>query len=87
MAWELAILFAYFVIDLLVRRREMSQAKDRMYRRIEKVLLTFECILVSAFVGICVSFFWGTSEGAVVAIWTFALAYARKRYLIYKERK
>ncbi|MBA7679670.1 hypothetical protein ES703_87972 [subsurface metagenome] len=64
----------------------MSQAKDRMHRRIEKVLLTIECLLIAVFCGVCVSFFWSKGAGASIALWVFVLAYARKRYLIYKER-
>jgi len=65
----------------------MSIAKDRMYRRLEKVLLTVESLLIAAFCGVCVSFFWSKGAGASIALWVFALVYARKRCLIYKERK
>ena len=65
----------------------MSQAKDRMYRRLEKVLLTVESLLIAVFVGVCISFFWNKEAGAFLALQVFALVYVRKRYLIYKERK
>lgn len=65
----------------------MSIAKDRMYRRIEKVLLTAESLLTAAFCGVCISFFWNKPAGALLALQVFALVYVRKRYLIYKERK
>lgn len=64
----------------------MSQAKDRMCRRVEKVLLTMEALLIAAFCGVCVSFFWSNAAGASIALWVFAFVYARKRYLIHKER-
>ena len=63
----------------------MSLAKDRMHRRIEKLLLTVESLLIAVFCGVCVSFFWSNAAGASIALWVFALVYARKRYLIYKE--
>lgn len=65
----------------------MSQAKDRMYRRLEKVLLTTESLLIALFCGVCVSFFWSKGAGASIALWVFALVYVRKQYLIYKERQ
>lgn len=64
----------------------MSIAKVRMHRRIEKFLMTIESLLIAIFCGVCASFIWSKGAGASVALWVFALVYARKRYLIYKER-
>jgi len=65
----------------------MSIAKDRMYRRLEKFLLTVESLLVAVFCGVCASFFWSKGVGASIALWAFLLIYARKRVLIYRERR
>jgi len=73
----------------------MSQAKDRMHRRIEKVLVTVESLLVAAFVGVCVGLYFGACSpsgykfkvGATFGIVFFVGIFIWKRFLIWKERK
>ena len=72
----------------------MSQAKDRMHRRIEKVLLTVESLLVAAFVGVCGGLYFGACSppeyrwkiGATFGVVFFVGIFIWKRFLIWKER-
>jgi len=69
----------------------MSLAKDRFYRRLEKVLVTLECALVGGFAGVCM---WFVADpmvnrfqaAGITAILTFAIVIFYKRYCIAKER-
>jgi len=68
----------------------MSLAKDRLYRRIEKVLITIESILVGGFFGFCFSLtaasVWFDYLGALIAIISFIVINDYKRNAIKKER-
>lgn len=68
----------------------MSLAKDRLYRRIEKVLITVESILVGGFFGFCFSLtgasVWLDYLGALIAIISFIIINNYKRNAIKKER-
>ena len=72
----------------------MSLAKDRMHRRIEKVLVTLESLLVAMFVGVCVGLYFGYCSppeygwkiGATSGIVFFVGIFIWKRFLIWKER-
>lgn len=68
----------------------MSLAKDRLYRRIEKVLITIESILVGGFFGFCFSLI-GTSVwldyiGALIALTSYIIISKYKRDTIRRER-
>ena len=68
----------------------MSLAKDRLYRRIEKFLITVESILVGGFFGFCFSLtdesVWVSRIGALIAIISFIVINNYKRNAIKKER-
>jgi len=68
----------------------MSLARDRLYRRIEKVLITVESILVGGFFGFCFSLtgasVWLDYMGALIAIISFIVINRYKRDAIKKER-
>jgi len=72
----------------------MSLAKDRLHRRIEKVLVTVESLLVATFVGVCSGLYFGACSppeyklkiGATFGIVFFVGIFIWKRFLIYKER-
>ena len=69
----------------------MSLAEDRFYRRIGKVLITIESILVGGFAGVCM---WFVADpmvnkfqaAGITAILTFAIIIFYKRYRIAEER-
>ena len=66
-------------------------AKARLYRRLEKVLITIESMLVGGFFGFCFSLtdesIWCDRLGALVALITFITVNNYKRDVIKKERK
>lgn len=68
----------------------MSLAKDRLYRRLEKFLITIESMLVGGFLGFCLSLAdansWPNYLGALTAIISFIVINNYKRYVIKKER-
>lgn len=68
----------------------MSLAKDRLYRRIEKFLITIESMLVGGFFGFCFSLtgasIWLDYLGALIAIISFIIINKYKRDMIKKER-
>ena len=68
----------------------MSLAKDRLYRRIEKVLITIESMLIGVFFGFCFSLtgasVWLDYIGALIAIASFIITNKHKRDAIKKER-
>jgi len=68
----------------------MSLAKDRLYRRLEKFLITIESVLVGGFLGFCFSL---TDDsvivnylGALIAMAVFLVVNKYKRNMIKKER-
>lgn len=68
----------------------MSLAKERFYRRLEKVLITIESMLVGGFFGFCFSLthegVWVNRIGALIAIAAFIIINKYKRNMIQKER-
>ena len=69
----------------------MSLAEERFYRRIEKVLVTIESMLVGGFAGVCM---WFAADpmvnryqaAGVTAVLIFVIVIFYKRYCIVKER-
>jgi len=68
----------------------MSLARDKLYRRIEKVLITIESMLVGGFLGFCFSL---TDDslivnylGALLVMIIFLVVSGHKRNAIKKER-
>ena len=75
-------------MDCEIRNIIMSLAKDRLFRRLEKVLVTIESMLVGAFIGICAGVI--VSEiifGAIVTGCVFVPVIIYKRRKIREERK
>jgi len=68
-----------------------DDAKARLFRRLEKVLITIESMLVGGFFGFCFSLTgpsrWLNYIGALIAIVTFIAVNNHKRNAIKRERK
>jgi hypothetical protein len=68
----------------------MSLAKDRLYRRIEKVLITVESMLIGVFFGFGFSLtdegIWTDRLGVLIALIIFIIVNGYKRDVIKKER-
>ena len=69
----------------------MSQARDRLFRRLEKVAITFESIMVALFCGLVAQYALtppiSKAVFSLITLITFTLVILYKRRVIRKERK
>lgn len=75
-------------MDCEIRDTIMSLARDRLFRRLEKVLVTIESMLVGVFIGVCTGVIVSEAVfGAIVAGCVFVPVVVYKRRKIREERE